>query len=90
MICKSCGTEIAGKALVCYRCGVATDEPPGRPTRRRRGPVGRAAAVVGLVGLSLAALYLGRAPLGDPSQISGWVTVGLVVGLLAWWFVRRR
>jgi len=27
MICKHCGTEIADKALICYRCGQATTEP---------------------------------------------------------------
>lgn len=36
MHCAACGTEIADKALICFRCGVAT-------TRRRREPaqVGR-------------------------------------------------
>lgn len=27
MICKHCGTEIAEKALICYRCGRSTTEP---------------------------------------------------------------
>ena len=27
MICKYCQTEIADKALICYRCGHATTEP---------------------------------------------------------------
>jgi len=31
MICKHCGTEIAGKALICYRCGNATTEPRVKP-----------------------------------------------------------
>ncbi len=31
MICRNCGTEIAEKALVCYRCGQATSEPKVRP-----------------------------------------------------------
>jgi len=31
MICKHCGTEIADKALICYRCGQATAEPRVRP-----------------------------------------------------------
>jgi uncharacterized membrane protein YvbJ len=26
MKCRNCGTEIADKALICYRCGVATTE----------------------------------------------------------------
>ncbi len=31
MICKNCGTEIADKALICYRCGHATTEPRVKP-----------------------------------------------------------
>ena len=42
MQCRQCGTEIADKALICFRCGTATTEakfkPPaagGRRSRRR-------------------------------------------------------
>src|SRR4051794_2353264 len=31
MKCKYCGTEIADKALICYRCGNATTEPRFKP-----------------------------------------------------------
>jgi hypothetical protein len=31
MICKHCGTEIADRALICYRCGNATSEPRIKP-----------------------------------------------------------
>jgi uncharacterized membrane protein YvbJ len=31
MICRNCGTEIADKALICYRCGAATAEPRVKP-----------------------------------------------------------
>ena len=31
MICKHCGTEIADKALICYRCGNARTEPRIKP-----------------------------------------------------------
>jgi len=31
MICAQCGTEIADKALICYRCGHATTEPRVKP-----------------------------------------------------------
>jgi hypothetical protein len=37
MICKSCGTEIADKALVCFRCGQATAEPAVKPGLRAAG-----------------------------------------------------
>ena len=46
MICKHCGTEIADKALICYKCGNATTEPRIKPPsegplfdRPRRSPV---------------------------------------------------
>ena len=46
MLCKHCGTEIADKALICYRCGNATTEPRIKPPAdgpifdrpRRSGP----------------------------------------------------
>ena len=31
MTCAHCGTEIADKALICYRCGNATTEPRVKP-----------------------------------------------------------
>ena len=31
MICKHCGTEIADKALICFRCGASVDEPVHKP-----------------------------------------------------------
>jgi hypothetical protein len=31
MICRQCGTEIADKALICFRCGTATTEPRVKP-----------------------------------------------------------
>ena len=41
MICRNCGTEIADKAIVCYRCGTGTTEPVRKPPaiRRRRSPL---------------------------------------------------
>ena len=59
MICKHCGTEIADKALICYRCGNATTEPRVKPPsegplferpRRSRVPV---VAIVVLILLAL-------------------------------------
>jgi hypothetical protein len=61
MICKSCGTEIADKALVCYRCGQATFESrvkPGGPTARR----GRVRLLVWLI---VAAWLVGAAVVWD-------------------------
>jgi uncharacterized membrane protein YvbJ len=66
MICKTCGTEIADKALICYRCGNATTEPRIKPPadgplfdrpRRSRMPV--IAIVILIVLAILVAWYLG-------------------------------
>lgn len=49
MKCRSCGTDIAANALICYKCGAATEEPRIKPPAarpRRRNWVG---AGVGLL-----------------------------------------
>ncbi len=65
MICQSCGTEIADKALICYRCGHATTEPRVKPPadsplfdrpRRKRPPMAAVVLLLVLV-LLLALLY---------------------------------
>ena len=60
MICRNCGTEIADKAIVCFRCGAGTTDPVRRPAaiRPRRG---RILPLVALVLLVLLGLYLGQA-----------------------------
>ena len=66
MICTHCGTEIADKALICYRCGQATTEPRVKPPasgpifdRPRRSRVPLIAVVIALVVLLLIAWTLG-------------------------------
>jgi hypothetical protein len=41
MTCRQCGTEIAGNALICFRCGVAVEEAVTRPAqlKKTRRPV---------------------------------------------------
>jgi len=40
MTCRTCGTEIADKALICFRCGAATTEPVRQPyVAKRRSPL---------------------------------------------------
>ena len=60
MRCRHCGTEIADKAIVCYRCGAATTDPVRRPAevRRKSNPLW---AFVTIAILIVAALYLGQA-----------------------------
>jgi hypothetical protein len=50
MTCRSCGTQIADNALICYKCGTATTARRLAPPPRRR--VSRA-TLVGLVVFAL-------------------------------------
>ena len=61
MICRNCGTEIADKAIVCYRCGTATAEPARKPVEVRPPRGGTLGPLVGLIVLIAAALYMGEA-----------------------------
>ena len=73
MQCRQCGTEIADKAIVCYRCGAATTDPVRRavPVKPRRSPLLSFVAAAILV---LLALYMGYASqtAADPGR---WQTV---------------
>jgi hypothetical protein len=59
VICRHCGTEIADKAIVCYRCGRGTTEPVRKPAeiRQRRSPL---LVVVIVVVLLVLAFFLAR------------------------------
>jgi hypothetical protein len=60
MQCRTCGTEIADKAIVCYRCGAATTDPVRKavPLKGARGGPsllsGIAILVVALIMLAFA------------------------------------
>jgi uncharacterized membrane protein YvbJ len=55
MICRNCGTEIADKALVCYRCGTATTEAKYKPVQPQKA-ASRTVLLVVLVAVILIAL----------------------------------
>jgi hypothetical protein len=93
MLCKHCGTEIADKAIVCYRCGVGTTEPVRQPARLtpRRSPL---LGLVIIVVLVLLALYMGQASrtAADPDwyQTAAGLCVGAALVVLVLRIVRRR
>ena len=92
MICRNCGTEIADKAIVCYRCGTATADPVRKPaeTRPRRGWL---APLIALVLLTLAALFLGQAgqtTIPQPYRLPAEVALGAVIVVVVLRMIRRR
>ena len=59
MRCKHCGTEIADKALICYRCGTATTDAKYQPVPlrpKRSGPNPLILALIAAL-MMLAAIY---------------------------------
>ena len=92
MLCRTCGTEIADKAIVCYRCGAGTSDPVRKPVelKRERSLLGLVVAVLML----FLALYLGYASktAADPAgwQLAAGVLVGAALAILIIRVVRRR
>jgi hypothetical protein len=94
MICRNCGTEIADKALICYRCGTATSEPriPPPATSRRSGrpPRSRGPALLAFVVLVVAALVMGRVVTGElPSEL-GYALAAVGTLAIVWQLWARR
>lgn len=83
MICQTCGTEIADKALICYRCGTATTAPRVTPPGERpgRGPWPVVVALLALVALSV--LLLPTLEPGTP-RLAGWGFVIVATVLIVW------
>lgn len=90
MICRQCGTEIADKALICFRCGTATTEAKYKPAALppRRGSL--VPSVLALVVLILLALFMGRLTTGEVPHVLAWIIVGIGVVLVAVRVALRR
>jgi hypothetical protein len=92
MQCRSCGTEIAGKAIVCFRCGAATTDPV-----RKAAPLRRPSSIPSLAGaalLGLLALYTwtvaATAPDPEPWRMASAVLLGAALIVLLRGVIRRR
>ena len=55
MTCRTCGTDIADKALICYRCGTATSQAKFQPYV---APTGRAGSTLIYAVIAVAVLVL--------------------------------
>jgi hypothetical protein len=93
MQCRQCGTEIADKAIVCFRCGAGTSDPVRKavPVKPRRNPLVSAGVLIALL---LVAAYLWQvaqtAANPELPELAAGVALGaaVVVTLLA--ILRRR
>ncbi len=85
MQCKNCQTEIDDKALICFRCGVATVEPVRRqvevaPRRARKTkPFLLAAVFFAVVGV-----FLTRASEAQSTSPTVWLILGVAGVLLVY------
>ena len=93
MLCRQCGTEIADKAIVCYRCGAGTTDPVRQPVRLKKRTSPWLSLIIILV-LVLLALYLGQASrtAADPDRLQtiAGVCAGAALMVLILRLMRRR
>ena len=93
MQCRSCGTEIADKALICYKCGTATTEAKYQPAPlpKASSRSGLLPTVIALALLVVVALYVERISSAGSQQWVTYVAVAaavIIVGIRA--YARRR
>ena len=89
MICTNCGTEIADKALICYRCGQATTEPRVKPPAPATGRRSSLASAIALVVLAIAGVLMGQAQ-EDVPQYVGYALAALAAVALALRYLSTR
>ena len=91
MLCRNCGTEIADKALICYRCGTATTEAMYKPAATPRQSTSTLLInVIALALLVLVALYMGRAAAGEVPRYLTWGAAAVAAVILVVRMMARR
>ena len=92
MNCRQCGTEIADKALICFKCGAATTDPVYQPPSqiRTRSRASFVVTFVALVILAAVAVVLARtSPNGTPPAFT-YIVAGVAVVIVALRAYARR
>ena len=93
MKCRSCGTEIAEKAIVCYRCGAATTDPVRQAAAitPRRSPLIPGVLIAVLVIVALYLVQVARTAANpELPQLAAGLAAGIAVVVLILFVLRRR
>ena len=91
MTCRQCGTVIAEKALICYKCGTPTTEAKFAPVPIRDGSRARSTtAWVVMAAALLAGVYLGEAGTTPSVRMIGWAVAVAAVLAFGGRLVRSR
>ena len=92
MQCRQCGTEIADKALICYRCGTATTEAKFKapPPKSRPSWLMLAASTAALALLLVLAVFLGRVQVSEVPHSTTWILVAFAVAIVILRAIARR
>jgi membrane protein YdbS with pleckstrin-like domain len=92
MQCRQCGTDIADKALICYKCGAATTDPKFQPPSNvaARSRARFILTFVALILLAGVAMFLARfSPSGTPPWVT-WVVAGVAIVIVVLRAYARR
>lgn len=79
MKCRQCGTEIADKAIVCYRCGQGTTDPVRKAVPIKPKPSPLVPSVVAVILVAIA-VYLWRLSSTTANQELVQLAAGLALG----------
>ncbi|MGE5199464.1 MAG: hypothetical protein ACM3H9_07470 [Rhodospirillaceae bacterium] len=92
MTCQHCGTAIADKALVCFRCGQPTAAPaaPRPAPGRRRGIQPLWLMLTALLVLVAGGLFMARAAAGQLPPSVSYTVAALAAVVLVWRILKRR
>ena len=91
MKCRQCGSEIADKALVCYRCGTATTEARYKaPIRKQKSSVNLIVSVLALILVVLFAFYMQQAGTAGAPNWLRWLIVAAAAAIVAIRLAARR
>jgi uncharacterized membrane protein YvbJ len=93
MQCKQCGTEIADKAIVCYRCGTSTTEPVRKavPIKPKSSPIVPLVIVAVLMAVAVYLWsYARTAANADLIDFAAGLSFGAAVTVLIVTVLRRR